>query len=487
MSASPNRPPSPSRRRLRWAIFSVLVAVFAVALGAFSIYSLLVGQRKVAPMHLTITAGSAEGLRQQIAAVLGPLAEERKVHLEILPTSGSTEALRKVVSGEIDLALIQGGLRSSRFAGLREVAALHVEPLHLLVRGDLWNPDPEKALIALRGRTINTSTAGSGTRVLAHDLLAFVGMAEGLDFTTTDYSYDRLMTEFEQLEPQPDAVFLVSSLPSPVARSLIENHDFRLVELPFAQAYRLDWFDPRLESEEPRVARMSVVEATIPPYVYRIHPPSPPVATRTLGTRLHLVAHHTVNREAVSRICDAVYATSFAERQTPPLRLETLSQSAQFPMHEGARRYLTQKTPVVAENVIALTEQLLAIAGAAFGAILFFSQAFLFLRRRRRDRQFLRYIVRVGEIERQCLEYERGATQGIGRLIALQDELEQLKAEIIQQFQVGEIEGTETLSGFLIHLNDASENLMRLVLHARSTCTASSTDQGTGAGTATIR
>ena len=48
--------------------------------------------------------------------------------------AGSEEALEALESGRVDAALVQGGLDMVNHRDLRQVAVLHVEPLHLLVK-----------------------------------------------------------------------------------------------------------------------------------------------------------------------------------------------------------------------------------------------------------------------------------------------------------------------------------------------------------------
>ena len=52
-------------------------------------------------------------------------------------------------------------------------------------------------------------------------------------------------------------------------------------------------------------------------------------------------------------------------------------------------------------------------------------------------------------------------------LIRLQLEVSRLKAEAIQRFADGELEGEELVSGFITHVNDARDYLTRLILHVR--------------------
>ena len=53
-------------------------------------------------------------------------------------------------------------------------------------------------------------------------------------------------------------------------------------------------------------------------------------------------------------------------------------------------------------------------------------------------------------------------------LLELQANLGRIKAEAMNRFTSGELEGEGLMSGFLTHVNDARDYLARLILHART-------------------
>ena len=453
--------------------FSAFAAVILITL----ILIWLPRWRSARSVRLTITAGSASGLRHTIAESLIGFTEARRVDLSCEPTSGSRDALDKVDAGIIDMALTQGGLADSLYPHIRQVAVLHVEPLHLLVKPPVDDGEPEDhyTLADLSERigtgqlpAINLSAQGSGTNALANDVLAFFGLEEGKDYQPTYLSYSQLMNPQLADEELPDAAFMVSSLPSPVAKYLIVAKGYRPVELPMADAFRIDWTPSVGGGARREVVRQRIEEATIPAFTYQVSPPVPKQGLNTLGTRLQLVAHEDTSPEAVERVIEAVYESSFATVSDPVLSVKLLQNSAEYELHEGAASYLQKKTPIITEQAVELTEQLLAILGTVCGGLLFVWQALLFTRRRRRDRQFLACIERVGQIEQRTLEYESDKAMGVDTLIGLQGELSEIKSDMVRQFQSGDIDGADTLSSFLMHVNDANENLTRLILHERS-------------------
>ncbi|MHC4875654.1 MAG: TAXI family TRAP transporter solute-binding subunit [Planctomycetota bacterium] len=442
------------------------VGLFATGLVVASSLYWFWPERKAKVIRLSISAGSAEGLRHTIAESLADAARSRGFDIEVQGTAGSQDALKQANDGHIDLALTQGGLPPTRYPNLRQAAVLHVEPLHLLIKPEL--AQHHDRIHALHGQTINISTPGSGTHALAVELLRFIGIDPGSDCEVSTQSYAELLADDMTLDELPDAIFTVSSLPSPVAWELIQRHGLELAELPLADAFRLDWRAVSEQTTPDAVARRRVVHTTIPAYTYSVDPPVPQAPTTTLGTRLQLVVNTSVKADSVERLVDAVYDSSFSTTADPPLTIDLLTSAAEFPRHPGVETYVRRKTPVITERVVELTEQVLAIFGAVCGGLLFIWQAILMTRRKRRDRQFLSCIERVVRIEEQALRFETDPSLTVDDLVRIQSELSAIKNEMIAQFQKGDIDGADALSAFLNHVNDASELLTRIILHERS-------------------
>ncbi len=94
-------------------------------------------------------------------------------------TGGSNEAIARVESGELDYALVLGGRDFSRYANVRQVAALHVEPMQLLVKSEHAEA-VAKHLGDLRGKVVHLGGGPeSATYNLARELLTLVGLGPG--------------------------------------------------------------------------------------------------------------------------------------------------------------------------------------------------------------------------------------------------------------------------------------------------------------------
>jgi TRAP-type uncharacterized transport system substrate-binding protein len=398
--------------------------------------------------------------------------------LRVIGSDGSKDALDKVDREILDLALVQGAIDPTTHPNVCQVATLHIEPLHLLVRPELYRRVQEN-ISNLRGKSINLSTPGSGTHDLALDVLRFAGLKpkvgdEQADYQVSTASY-RELADQTAAGSLPDAVFTVSDLPSPLARHLTAKHGYKLVSLPFGEAFSLESFgDGEEERGEPLptrrhddVTRSRIYPTLIPAFTYGIEPPAPAAPLATFGPRLLLVAHKNVPATAVRLLLEAVLSTDFSQFYRPPLDSSLLDLAPEYPWHHGTEEYREHHKPLLAGDVIDLLEKGTSLAGALAGALFFLWQWFRQRYRRKRELGFETYMVKVAAVEQQALKLEMEATLDLKELLRLQVELNRLKNEALSRFAEGTLEGEALMSGFVTHVNDARNYLTRLILHER--------------------
>lgn len=449
--------------------YGALVPLLIVVAVASAVYFFMESGRE-RTVRLTITAGDALGRRHELALNLADVAPNHGLVLSVVPTEESSEALEKIADGELDVALVQGGIEPRH--GVRQVAALYVEPLHLLVKTELEADD----LGDLRGRTLNLSTQGSGTRLLASLALEFAGLSAGRDYQDLALSYGELEElargsvpdviprqkmsssssfAYPDYEPSPaempDAIFAVSSMPFPLAEELIQSGRYRLMELPLAPALSIRDF--------------MIHEASIPAMAYRVVPPEPRQPISTLGTQLLLVAGEDVDPEAVGSLLDAVFAGEFA-RASDLAQLDegAVARAPEYPLHEGTRRWLARNQPVLTNDTIKGVENVRSLLVSIAVALLLTWR----WNRQRRILGFEPYLARVNEIERQAADLEDEATMDLGRLLELRREVTRLKTDALDKFVHGNLKGEDLMSSFLAHVSDTRESINNLILHERS-------------------
>src|SRR5262249_39970032 len=157
---------------------------------------------------------------------------------------------------------------------------------------------------------------------LATAILEFVGLQPRErdpvhGYVPLNFARQRLFEE-QDTTRLPDAVFLVSTLPSSTTRYLVTKHGYRLVPLPFAEALSLESLEKAAE-DDPQAPRQDQVvlgriqPSTIPAYTYGIVPPVPEQPLPTLGTRLLLVAHKDVPPRAVFQLVEEIYASEIGQ------------------------------------------------------------------------------------------------------------------------------------------------------------------------------
>lgn len=427
------------------------------------------GSQKHLPLRMT--AGDESGLRHKLALELAKEATRLGIVIEVQPTAGSEAALEGLRKGDFDLAFVQGGLSTETLPGVRQLTAMHIEPLHLLVRSALSEQIQSSGLRALGGSKINVGPIGSGTQILASEVLKFAGLEATR--STPENTYQAVSLSYSELKEcspadLPDAIFTVSSLPSPLADFLIESRDYRLVPLPFGEALALEAFlqlgDPLASGS---IDKRHLFETRIPAFTYSVNRAEPPAPIATIGTRLLLAANERVSSDVVQDLLDVLYNSNFAHAERPPLDASLLDLPCEFPLHPGSVHYRTRNKPLIAGDAIDYWEKILAITATLAGGTFFMAQWYLRWSRRKREANFANYMERVIAIESAAMQTELSAKLDLGQLIRLQRELADLKSEAVRKFASGELEGEGLIHGFLALVNDARNQLTRLILHQR--------------------
>ena len=398
--------------------------------------------RHPARRAVQLSAGDAQGRRAELARALATACAPRGLDLEIIASSGSAESLARVERRELGLALVQGGLDAT--PEVREVAPLTVEPLHLLVRGDadIYELDD------LRGATVQLSPRQSGTRELTASLLALAHLRPGHDFVEASFSAEQL----RELQPDalPDAIFHISTLPSPLARFLMNERGYRLIPLPFAEAMRL--------------RDGAVLEGHIPAFTYGAGPGMPAADVPTLARRMSIVAHVDTPDAVVRTVLEALDSQEFRRAShLVAVSDPQLFEQPEFPLHPGARAWLHRGDPWLTSESVQGLESLRSFLVSIVVAGVLLAR---WLRRARRHGLGL-YLVEVSNLENEALALERETRLDLSRLIALRARLGEVKARALRAFSNGSVHSDELLSSFLTHVSDVRSHINAMILHER--------------------
>jgi TRAP-type uncharacterized transport system substrate-binding protein len=465
----------PAKRRRLVPILEV--AFVSAACLALAVFLGLQVRRNPAPLTLTTT------LTARMRTLAGRTAEAAEQHgLPVRLTAAShplDEVLDLVNAREVDLGLVPGGHSSVHLPNVRQVAALDVDPFHLLVKQELF-AEVTRSLSALKGKRISLNVQGGAAQALALEVLRFAKLQVPADAGPGDFlplylSDQELVTQLTRLEQKhgpeaeqliqglPDAVFTLSPLPSVAAQKLVRAAHYRLVSLPFSDAFIADR-DAVSSEGEAAVSVAHVIPCQIPPFLYDIDPPVPAQPCQTLGVRMLLVAHRDTDPHAVMQLLEVIHA--------PPLlgllKLAPVDQQAEeFEHHAGFVQYLQRDRPV-------LTSQSLAHLGAVLGGVGAFTGgmvAFYGFIRIRQARRFEHYFHEIRKIEliASGVETDPDAPGGAAeRLRYLQAKLNDLKCRAVMDFAAGGLKGEGLMQGIVALINDTRNSLAHDVWDERA-------------------
>jgi TRAP-type uncharacterized transport system substrate-binding protein len=225
--------------RLSWRdlLFTLVPLSAALAVATWAVARFV---RPAAPSVITVSTGPEGSSFQRAAERYAKAFEKNGVTLRLRPSNGSLENLRRLADprGDVDVGFVQVGVKLPDPAPgepRRELASLGTisrQPLYILVRG----ATPPDRLSALAGKRLRVGPEGSGTRMLALELLQANGVAPGDGTTLLDLDDDLVGDALEKGEI--DAAFLMGDSASPrIIRGLIVRPGVHVLQLSQIEAY----------------------------------------------------------------------------------------------------------------------------------------------------------------------------------------------------------------------------------------------------------
>lgn len=322
-----------ARKFLAWFLVIILLAA-----SSFFIYGLLPKK-----YTLSISGGNILTNRHQLVKILQEEALKSGITLNIQPINGSVEALKAVSQGDLDIALVQGGLEK-KFPNVDHVAALPPETVHILVKPEITSIED------LKGKVINMGTLGGGTRVVAKNMLDFVELKRGTDYVETNYSDEDLINMIPQY--LPDAIVSISYMPSYLADYFIQKYGYKILNIAYSQpfSFRYTWAE----------------EGQMLTGTYGINPDVPEVDINTIGVELELVANSNVNPKAISKFLDVLYNSSIENVVKQPIEEECGDSFSSFPLSAGTVAYMNRNNPAF---TVEFLDRIKYLAGSAMALI----------------------------------------------------------------------------------------------------------------------
>src|SRR5262249_31643845 len=299
---------------------------------------------------LQISAGSRNGKRYEVAKTLASVARDKGLNIaDPVPTEGSIKTIKLVAEDKLDLGLIQGGLlkyledqelrsvleanfvERTELLRIRQIDTLDVEPLHLLFKPSIVD-EGIKEIESLRGKkkVLNLGEKGSGTHLLALQVLKLVRLLPEKDYFEKNLSYQDIRTV--TYDEMPDDVFTVSLLRSTIAEYLIENYGYELIEMPYGKSLSID--------------NTGIKKSIIDRYIYGSKQAR---SVETIGTTLLLVTNDGISEGNVSRLLEITRGVEF---NTIINRVSTPEQFPEYPLHSGVGKFASRGEPLFTREFV---------------------------------------------------------------------------------------------------------------------------------------
>ena len=191
--------------------------------------------RSAPPDTLIITSGDDGSRFQRDAEKYAKILARNGVKLKILPSEGSLENLERLENSSfrVDIGFVQAGVAKGKNNDkLVSLGSISYEPLFIFYRSN----KPINILSQFSGKRLAIGEDGTGTQVLALELLAMNGIKPG--GTTKLLEIDDDESQKALLEGKADAAFMMSdSASSKIMHDLLRKPGIKLFDFAQADAY----------------------------------------------------------------------------------------------------------------------------------------------------------------------------------------------------------------------------------------------------------
>lgn len=252
------------------------------------------------PRQVTLATGAPGGAYQQIGADYADWFAGKGITLDTLATQGATENWQRLLDGEVDAAIVQGGTAPPGAGDhLEALVSIAYEPLFVFYREDALNatqllgadqPGPRR-LEALSGLRIAIGSEGSGTRTLVHTLLDELGLTDDTPGDTALVSIGGEAAARALLAGELGAAAFVMSPSAPLVQRLLESEGIGVLNQ--AQA-------PTFTQRLPYLATVELLEGVVDP-----RRNLPPHRVQMLAPATYLVTRKDTHRAIIQLLVEA--------------------------------------------------------------------------------------------------------------------------------------------------------------------------------------
>ncbi|BDT71541.1 hypothetical protein os4_10680 [Comamonadaceae bacterium OS-4] len=203
------------------------------------------------PKQLTLLTGPEQSAYAEMGDQYAKLLRQHGITVQLVPTEGSADNLRRLQAGEADAGFVQGGSATAPTDDdteeLLTLGNLFVEPIWLFYRAqsaaDISETGRLQSLNQLSTLRINAGTSGSGVPPLMDTLLDMHRM----DPKKIKMSHlEQTAATVQMLQGKLDAVVFASAPQAPMVQMLLQTPGIRLMDFPQNEAYarRLPFITP---------------------------------------------------------------------------------------------------------------------------------------------------------------------------------------------------------------------------------------------------
>jgi TRAP transporter TAXI family solute receptor len=303
--------------------YIIFALIFSMGLGVLWFYNNLNQS-----YHIRIAASKPGSETYQLikAAADVVVRQNDNIHLELVPSLGSSQNLRLLKANQVQIATVQAD--SQLIEEARLVAKLFPDLYQLIVRED----SNIFKIADLRGKSLALPSTSSGQYKSFWFLMKHYQLGEGaFDFKSMSSSAAAFALE----KGTVDAVFRVRPPGSKGIQALVDNIAVRIIEIDQANAMGL---------------KIPSIEAgIIPKGSYKGTPALPDKDISSVSVQRLLVARNDLDEEVVNQLTRVLF-----EQRKELLESSTLSSFVQapdrskgtsIPVHSGAMRYYDRDEP----------------------------------------------------------------------------------------------------------------------------------------------
>ena len=249
-----------------------------------------------------IATGAIGGLYYSVGEAIREALEPYDIDAQVFHTEGSVENVNRITDREATVAIMQYDIALASYwgvtepiygvsfpgipeePGLRRIAALHPEKVHILVRRDSLKGIEEPSISDLAGLRVCLGPENSGTQYLAQTILRLHEIDAVEQYLSVRAMVNRLNAG------EIDAGFLAAGVPSEALRRVLADPGIRLLSV-----------EPRKMTELGRALKLTTIEEQT--YGCQLEG-EPPI--RTLETQAVLLMHQNASSAQVRDITRAI-------------------------------------------------------------------------------------------------------------------------------------------------------------------------------------